>query len=90
MHVGRGLLRPLAAWRAYTARVDAEARAAGLVVTVLPRGGRSYRHPMFDDPAWQERQRFARLTSDRQVAAARPAPASRHVGAAAWPAAAPR
>lgn len=64
------LLQPLRAWRALATKSDDEARAAGLVVTVLPWGARSYRHPIFDDPDFRERQRLARAELDQRFGAA--------------------
>ncbi len=49
------LIHPIQAWRALaalaTARADAEARAAGLTVEVLPNGVRRYRDPLLDELA---------------------------------------
>ena len=68
------LSHPILAWRAYQAalaeRADAEARASGLTVQVLPNGARRYRDPRLDQLATYRARHTAPGQVDRRAAAA--------------------
>ena len=83
--VALAVLHPVRAWcqltQALADRADAQARAAGLTVEVLPGGVRRYRDPRLDQvAAHRARQAAQRCPSCGQVTAAT-SPATRGAGA---------